>query len=128
MAKTENESTFFSVFYHRLKFWTLNFNAPQLLQKTFSHHGFLFNNIYLHVYYYRSKFVGLVAKLPVYVCVCINVCIDYAYLLNSILCARLLQCQQNTNVGKLRTIATSVLESFSKFKYFSQVSGFFFCI
>ena len=65
-VKTANESMFFSVFYHRLKFWTLNFNAPELLQKTFAHHGFLFNNVYLHVYYHPSKFVGLVAKHPVY--------------------------------------------------------------
>ena len=64
-AKTANESTFFSVFYHRLKFWTLKFNAPWHLQKTFAPHGFLFNNVYLHVYYHLSTFVGLVAKHPV---------------------------------------------------------------
>ena len=61
-AKTANKST---VFYHCLKFWTLNFNASKLLQKTFAPHGFLFNNVYLHVYYYPSTFVGLVAKHPV---------------------------------------------------------------
>ena len=58
---------YFSVFYHRLKFWTLNFNFPQLLQKTFVPHGIPFNNIYLHVYYHPSKFVGLVPKYPAYV-------------------------------------------------------------
>ena len=66
LAKTGNESTFFSVFYHHLKFWTLNFNAPLLLQKTFAPHGFLFNNVYLYVHYHPSKFVRLVAKHPVY--------------------------------------------------------------
>ena len=65
-AKTANALTFFSVFYHRLKFWTLNFNAPSLLQKTFAPHDFLFNNVYLRVYYHPSKFVSLVAKHPVH--------------------------------------------------------------
>ena len=32
---------------------------------TFTPHGFLFNNVYLHVYYCPSTFVGLVAKRPV---------------------------------------------------------------
>ena len=76
--KTVNESAFFSVFYHRLKFWTLNFNAPQLLQKTFVPHGFLFNNVYLHVYYHSSTFVGLVAKYPVYLYICISQYINKA--------------------------------------------------
>ena len=49
-----------------LKFWTLNFNAPQLLQKMFAPHVFPFNNVYLYVYYHPSKFVGLVEKHPVY--------------------------------------------------------------
>ena len=63
--ESANESTFYSVFHHRLKFWSLNFNAPQLLQKTFVPHGFLFNHVYLHIYYHPSKFVGLVVKHPV---------------------------------------------------------------
>ena len=67
LAKAANESTFFSVLYHHLKFWTLNFNAPYLLQKMFAHHGLPFKNIYLNVYYHPSKFVGLVAKHPVYI-------------------------------------------------------------
>ena len=53
-AKTANESTYFSAFNHRLKFWTLNFSSPQLLQKTFVPYGFLFNNVYLHVCYHPS--------------------------------------------------------------------------
>ena len=71
LAKTANESTFFSVFYHHLKFWTLNFNASQLLQKMFAPHSFLFNNVYHHIYYHPLKFVSLVAKHPVYVCITI---------------------------------------------------------
>ena len=67
LAKTANESIFFSVFYHRLKFWILNFNALWLLQKTSAPHGFPFNNVYLYVYYHPSTFVGLVAKHPVYI-------------------------------------------------------------
>ena len=66
LVKTSSESIFFSVFYHHLKFWTLKFNAPWLLQKTFTHHGFLFNNVYLHAYYHPSTFVGLVAKYPLW--------------------------------------------------------------
>ena len=64
LEKTANESTFFTIFYHRLKFWTLNFNVPYLLQKSFAHHGFLFNNDFLHVNYHSSKFVRLVANTP----------------------------------------------------------------
>ena len=46
---------------------SLNFNAHLLLQKTFAPHGFLFNNVYLRVYYHPSRFVGLVAKHSVLV-------------------------------------------------------------
>ena len=68
LAKIAYESTFFpAFFYHRLKFWSLNFTVPQLLQQTFASHGFLFNNVYLHVYYHPSKFVVLVANHPVYI-------------------------------------------------------------
>ena len=35
LAKAANESTFFSDFYHRLKFWTLNINDPQTPTKDF---------------------------------------------------------------------------------------------
>ena len=66
LVKTANESTYFSVFYRRLKLWTLNFNTPYLLQKTLAHHGFLFNNVHLHVYYHSTTFVSLVAKHPVH--------------------------------------------------------------
>ena len=66
LAKTANESSFFPVFYHRLKFWTSNYNAPELQQKKFGPHGFLFNIVYLHIYYHPATFVDLVAKHPVY--------------------------------------------------------------
>ena len=33
-CKNRKQIDLFSVFYHRLKFWTLNFNASKLLQKT----------------------------------------------------------------------------------------------
>ena len=54
-------------FFHHLNFWTLNFNGPYILQKTFVPYGFLFNNIYLPIYYYPTKFISLVLKHPVYV-------------------------------------------------------------
>ena len=66
-AKTANEPTLFSIFYHRLKFWTLFFNAPTLLQKMFVPNGFRFNNVCLDVYYHPSNFLGLVAIHPVYI-------------------------------------------------------------
>ena len=66
LMRNVNESTFSFVFYHQLKFWTLNLNAPQLLQKTFAPHGFPFNNIYLDVNYHPTKFVSLVAKHSVH--------------------------------------------------------------
>ena len=64
-AKTANASTFFSVFYQRLNFWTLNFNALYLLRKMFAP---LFNNVYLHAFCHLSTFVVLLAKHPVYSC------------------------------------------------------------
>ena len=48
LAKTANESTYFSVFNHCLKFWTLNFSAPQLLQKTFAPHSCPLTNVCIH--------------------------------------------------------------------------------
>ena len=66
LAKPANEYTLFSVSYRRLKFCTQNFNAPYLIQKTFAHNGFLFNIAYLHVFYYSSKFVVLIAEHSVY--------------------------------------------------------------
>ena len=82
-AKTANESTFFSIFNHRLKFWALNFNSPQLLQKMFVPHGLLFNNVYLHVFYHPSKMVGLVAKLW-YIFCSETISITYSRLCNNI--------------------------------------------
>ena len=67
LMKTANEFTFFSAFYHCLKIWILNLNPPKLPQKTLARRGFLFNNVYIHVYYHPSTFVGLVAKHPVYI-------------------------------------------------------------
>ena len=58
LAKIANELPLFSVFYHSLKFWTWNFYAPYLLQKTFASHGFPLNNVHLRVYYHPSKFAG----------------------------------------------------------------------
>ena len=66
LVKTANESTYFSVFNHRLKFWTLKFSAPQLLQKTFAPHDFPLNNICLHVPYLLLKFVPILMGHPVY--------------------------------------------------------------
>ena len=65
LAKTANESTNFSVFNHRLKFWTLNFSAPELPQKTFAPHGCPLNNVCLHAPYLPLKFVPILMGHPV---------------------------------------------------------------
>ena len=38
---------------------------PPAPTEDFAHHGFPQNNVYLHVYYHPSKFVGVVANNPV---------------------------------------------------------------
>ena len=66
LAKTANESTYFSGFNHRLKFWALNFSTPELLLKTFAPQGCPLNNVCLHVPYLPLKFVPILKGHPVY--------------------------------------------------------------
>ena len=67
LAKTANDSIPFSVFYHNLKFRTLNFDGAYLLRKTFGTLGFLFTITRLDVYYHPLKLLPSFMKHPVYV-------------------------------------------------------------
>ena len=112
LAKTANESTYFSVFNHRLKFWTLSFSAPQLLQKTFAPHGCQLNNVCLQ----RDT-------LYIYICMCMYIYICMYDVFNEILnMSNILKEYSATTIRRLQlmydlTQNTTEKENFFKRKH-----------
>ena len=138
LAKTANESTYFSVFKHRSKF--LDFKHKRPLQKTFAPHGSPLNNVCLLVPYLPLKFVPILMghtvysflslltsfmiflrwcmNTCVYVCtyiMCIYACVCMCMGMNMIAskwCIGLtlkLACKLQVNIGRALLILVSVL-------------------